>query len=208
MRRPGLPIAVNLDKQYVATNPQTAESKGPAMSFASLTRERYSCRHYTNEPVSEADLAAILEAGRIAPSACNNHPSRVVVCNTPELTEAAAAAAHYFAKDGSVFGAPLVLLVVAKTEDAWVRKHDDMSASLIDTSIVVDQMMMQAVELGLGTCWVCHFDPAVARERFDLPDEVYPIHMLTVGHPADAIADPSTREARTIPLERFLDVRA
>lgn len=178
------------------------------MSFADLTRERYSCRHYTEEAVSDTDLAAILEAGRIAPSACNNHPSRVLVCNTPELTEAAADAAHYFAKDGSVFGAPVVLLVVAKSEDAWVRKHDDMSAELIDTAIVVDQMMMQATELGLGTCWVCHFDPAIARERFNLPEGTYPIHMLTVGHPADTIANPETREARTIPMERFLDVRA
>ena len=62
------------------------------MSFADLTRERYSCRHFTEESVEPAQLAAILEAGRIAPSACNKHPTRVMVCDTPEKREAAAAA--------------------------------------------------------------------------------------------------------------------
>lgn len=114
------------------------------MSYSELARARYSCRRYTDEPVSPADLEAIVEAGRIAPSAHNNHPSRIVVCDTPELREKAARAAFRFEKDGSVFGAPLVILICAVTEDAWVRRDDNMSAALIDTSIACDQMMMQA----------------------------------------------------------------
>lgn len=178
------------------------------MSFTELTRQRYSCRHYTADAVEPEKLAAILEAGRIAPSACNNHPARVLICDTPSLREAAAKAAYRFERDGSVFGAPVVLLVCAKTDEAWVRKYDQRNASDIDTAIVVDQMMMQATELGLGTCWVCHFNPEVAREVFDLPEDVYPIHMLTVGYAADSIADPEAREARTIALADFTNVHA
>ena len=174
------------------------------MSFADLTRQRFSCRAYTDEPVSEEDLEAILEAGRIAPSACNNHPARVKVCSSPETLEAAAASAHHFAREGSVFGAPLILLVCAKKDTAWMRKYDSMDAAPIDTAIVVDQMMMQAEGLGLGTCWVCHFDPRIARERFDLGEDLYPVHMLVVGHPAEKIADAASREARTISREDFL----
>lgn len=174
------------------------------MSFADLTRERYSCRHFTEESVEPAQLAAILEAGRIAPSACNKHPTRVLVCDTPERREAAAAAQPRFERDGSVFGAPAVLVVCAVEEDAWVRRADGMSAAAIDTAIVCDQMMMQATELGLGTCWVCAFDPAVARARLGLPEGVYPYHMLCVGYATDKIDDPEKREARTIPLADFL----
>lgn len=79
-----------------------------------------------------------------------------------------------------------------------------MNSSLIDTTIVVDQMMMQAVDLGLQTCWVCMFDPSVAREEFGLADDVLPVSMLTLGYAADSIAEPDKREARCITREEFV----
>lgn len=174
------------------------------MSFADLTLERYSCRKYEKRAVESEKLDAILEAGRLAPTACNNHPVRVLPCTTPELLEKAAACQPRFAHDGSVFGAPVVLLVCGVDEDAWVRPYDQMNAAPIDTAIVCDQMMMQATELGLGTCWVCHFKPEIAREQFDLPEGVHPYHMLTVGYAADTIASPERRAERTIAREDFL----
>lgn len=113
-----------------------------------------------------------------------------MVLDTPELLEKAAACQPRFARDGSIFGAPLVFLICSVTDDAWVRPYD--------------QMMMEATEQGLGTCWVCHFKPEVAQEQFNLPKGVYPYHMLVCGYPADHIADPEHREARTIPLSNFL----
>lgn len=61
------------------------------MSCLDLARGRYSCRSFEDRPVEQAVVDAIVEAGRIAPSACNNHPSRVMVLDTPELLEKAAA---------------------------------------------------------------------------------------------------------------------
>lgn len=178
------------------------------MAFSNLTLSRYSCRDYQHRPVEDDKVAQIIEAGRLAPSACNNHPTRVIVCDTPVLKEKATKAAHHFAKDGNVFGAPLVLLVCAKKQDAWTRKYDSMNAAQIDSTIATDQMMMQAVDLGLQTCWVCHFDPRIAISEFDLPQDAYPIHMLTVGYAADQIAEPEKRAQRTIAKEDFLNVRA
>ena len=134
------------------------------MSYLDLARGRYSCREFQDRSVEQAVVDAIVEAGRIAPSACNNHPSRVMVLDTPELLEKAAACQPRFARDGSIFGAPLIFLICSVTEDAWVRPYDQMNSSEIDTSIVCDQMMMEATEQGLGTCWVCHFKPEVAQE--------------------------------------------
>lgn len=173
------------------------------MSFADLSRSRYSCRHYEDRAVEPEKLAAILEAGRIAPSACNKHPSRVLVCNTSEALERLAAATGRFFRDGSVFGAPLVFVVCEKVDTAWVRKFDLMNSANIDTSIVVDQMMMQAEDLGLHTCWVCHFDPREVIDAFGLPSDLYPIHMLTVGYASDEIDEPEKREARCIPMSEF-----
>ena len=55
------------------------------MSYLDLTRGRYSCRSFESRVVEQAVVEAIVEAGRIAPSACNNHPTRVMVLDTPEL---------------------------------------------------------------------------------------------------------------------------
>ena len=174
------------------------------MSFSDLTYARYSCRHYEDRALEPDVLAAVIEAGRVAPSAHNNHPTRVIVCDTPEKRALAAKAAYRFERDGSVFGAPVVLVVCAKTDEAWVRQPDGMNSSAIDTAIVCDQMMMQATDLGLGTCWVCMFDVEIAREAFGLPEGVEPISMLTLGYPADTIADADAREARRIPLDEFV----
>lgn len=174
------------------------------MTFAGLTLARYSCRSYTAEPVSDADLERILEAGRVAPSACNRHPTRVAVCNTPERLAATASAQPRFERDGSIFGAPLVLVVCGRADDAWVRRADEMNAAIIDASIVCDQMMMQATDLGLGTCWVSAFDPAACAQALGLPEGTYPYHMLVVGHAADTIAGADARAARTIAREDFL----
>lgn len=174
------------------------------MSYLDLARGRYSCREFEDRAVEQAVVDAIVEAGRIAPSACNNHPSRVMVLDTPELLEKAAACQPRFARDGSIFGAPLVFLICSVTDDAWVRPYDQMNSSAIDTSIVCDQMMMEATKQGLGTCWVCHFKPEVAQEQFNLPEGVYPYHMLVCGYPADRIARPAPFPSPTSSSSRFL----
>ena len=61
------------------------------MGYLDLARSRYSCREFEDRSVEQAVVDAIVEAGRIAPSACNNHPTRVMVLDTPELLEKATA---------------------------------------------------------------------------------------------------------------------
>ncbi|MDY3754093.1 MAG: nitroreductase family protein, partial [Collinsella sp.] len=84
--------------------------EGLVMGYMDLARSRYSCRLFEDRSVEQAVVDTIVEAGRIAPSACNNHPTRVMVLDTPELLEKAAACQPRFARDGSIFGAPLIFL--------------------------------------------------------------------------------------------------
>ena len=178
------------------------------MSFLDLAKTRYSVRQYEDRPVEQEKVDVIVEAGRLAPSAHNNHPTRIIVCNTPELRKKAAICEPRFERDGSLFGAPLVLVICGKTEDAWTRSYDGMNATLIDTTIVCDQMMMTATDLGLGTCWICAFDPKIVKREFELPDGLEPISMLTVGYPKQETLSPERREARRITLEDFTNVYA
>lgn len=179
------------------------------MGYLDLARTRYSCRSFEDRPVEQSVVDAIVEAGRIAPSACNNHPTRVMVLDTPELLEKAAACQPRFAREGSIFGAPLIFLICSVTDDAWVRPYDQMNSSAIDTSIVCDQMMMEAEEQGLGTCWVCHFKPEVACEQFSRPRASIPIicssaAILPTISPTPSNARPAPFPSPTSSSSRFL----
>lgn len=179
------------------------------MSYLNLARSRYSCREFENRSVEQAVVDAIVEAGRIAPSACNNHPTRVMVLDTPELLEKAAACQPRFARDGSIFGAPLVFLICSVTDDAWVRPYDQMNSSEIDTSIVCDQMMMEATEQGLGTCWVCLLSLRWHKSSSICPRASIPITCSSVAippttSPIPSIARPAPFPSPTSSSSRFL----
>lgn len=177
------------------------------MSYADLVTTRHSVRGYQSRPVEPEKLEAVLEAGRLAPSAVNNQPTRVVVCKEPEVLARVAEATGRMARDGSVFGAPVVLVVCARVDDAWVRPYDGKNHAEIDATIVCDQMMMQATDLGLGTCWVCHFDPEAMREALSLPDGVVPVHVLPLGYADEEPVDMERHlYGRRNPMERFTDV--
>ena len=79
------------------------------MSYADLVTTRHSVRSYKKTPVEPEKVQAILEAGRLAPSAVNNQPTRVAVCDTPEVLSRVAAATGRMERDGSVFGPHLYL---------------------------------------------------------------------------------------------------
>jgi nitroreductase len=121
-------------------------------------KQRYSVRKYLARPVKEEKLKILLEAGRVAPSAHNNQPSRLIVVREDGLEK--------LKKGANVYGAPLAIIVAGDHQAAWVRSFDNKSSVDIDASIVTDHIILAATELGLGTLWVCYFDPAVIRKEF------------------------------------------
>ncbi len=151
------------------------------MEFQDLVRRRYSCRAYRPEPVDEAALERILEAARLAPTAANRQPFRVVVVPTATRQELL----------GRVYtrawfrSAPLLLAVVGVPAEAWVRK-DGRSHLDIDCAIVMDHLVLAATNEGLGTCWVANFDVDAARELLGLGPDESPLLFSPLGHAADA----------------------
>ena len=150
------------------------------MEFAELIRRRYSVRAYKSDPVPEAVLARVLEAARLAPTAANRQPFRVLVIRTEGRQEELGRLYHrsWFLE------APLVLGVCCLQAEAWVRR-DGKSYADVDAAIVMDHLILAATSEGLGTCWVGAFDPAAAREVLDLPAGVEPIAFSPLGYPAD-----------------------
>jgi nitroreductase len=165
------------------------------MDFAALSAARYSVRKFKEIPVKKKDLDCILEAARNAPTASNRQPQRILVITKEEGLRKIDRCTK------CRFGAPLVLLVCADTEAAWVRPFDKAKSSEVDASIITTQMMLQAADIGLGTTWVMYFDPAKTVEEFHLPANFLPVAMLILGYPAED-ASPSERHVLREPLEK------
>ncbi|MDR3210874.1 MAG: nitroreductase family protein [Planctomycetota bacterium] len=155
------------------------------MDFVKLAEERYSVRKFSPQAVEAEKLEVILQAGRNAPTACNNQPQRILVINDPAGMEKLQSCTSY------TFGAPLALLVCFDRTKSWVRPFDRDNSGVVDASIVTTQMMLQAADLGLGTTWVGHFDPARVVAEFKLPASFVPVAVLPLGYPAaDAVKNP------------------
>jgi nitroreductase len=151
------------------------------MEYSELIAARYSVRTYRPDPVEDEKLQTVLEAARLAPTAANRQPIQLVVMHTAGREE----------EIGKIYRrpwfvqAPLVIAVCAISSQAWVRESDKFNARLIDAAIVADHLILEATNLGLGTCWVAAFNVEAARNVLRLPDEVEPIIFTPLGYPAD-----------------------
>ena len=90
------------------------------------------------------------------------------------------------------------------TTTAWTRPFDKKQSGDIDASILTDHMMLQATELGLGTVWVCYFDPAVLRKEFDLPANLEPVNILVIGYSNEGTGDPNRFNKQRIPMSQLV----
>lgn len=145
------------------------------MDFLELAKSRYSARQYQDKSIEPEKLNAILEAGRVAPTACNNQPQRILVVNSPEGREK-------LKKAYKSFGAPLALIVCADHNESWHRAYDGKDSADIDAAIVTTHMMLAAKEQGLDSVWICAFNPTILKEEFQIPKNIEPINILMLGY--------------------------
>lgn len=171
------------------------------MEFKTLIGSRYSVRKLSDKPVEKEKLAKILEAGRIAPTAGNRQPQRIVVVQSKEaLTKMQECTPCHF-------NAPIVLLVCF---DKTVEKDNHVGKTggfgRVDASIVLTHMMLSAADLGLGTTWVGLFKPEPLIRHFHIPKQYEIVSLMPLGYPAvDAI--PSPMHCDRFPIEHtvFID---
>jgi nitroreductase len=167
------------------------------MTFKELSVERYSVRRYKDKPLDRETLDAVLEAGRAAPTAGNRQPQRILTVTEKEGLGKLDRCTR------SRNGAPAALIVCYDKNECWIRPFDNASSGEIDASIVTTALMFQAVELGLGTLWVMHFDPARLVVEFAIPDNLVPTALLILGYAADD-AVPADRHSQRLPLDTLV----
>lgn len=164
------------------------------MSFLELAKRRFAVRKFEARKVEKEKLAQILEAGRVAPTAANRQPQRIIVVQE-------AAGQERLKKAANIFEAPLAVIVCADRDKTWQRPFDGMKTVDIDAAIVTDHMMMAATDLGLGSVWICYFKPDVLRAEFNIPDHIEPVNILAIGYNAGETASPDRHSEARKPLE-------
>jgi nitroreductase len=155
-------------------------NRGQTMNFNELVQRRYSVRAYKPDAVEPEKLRAVLQAFRLAPTAANRQPFRLYIIETAKNKEALA---HLYHREWFT-QAPLVIGIAASIRKAWTRR-DGKNYADVDATIAFDHLILQAADLGLGTCWIAAFDPTIARDILSLPQDWEPICFTPLGYPAD-----------------------
>lgn len=168
--------------------------------FTELAKERFSVRDYSDRPIEEEKLAAILEAGRLAPTAKNNQPQKIYLIKSKEALEKIRAITR------CAFNAPVVAVLAYDSDREWNSDiTPGMHSGWTDSAIVCTHMMLEAQALGIGSCWVCWFDVQAVRDMLGLPDNIVITNLLPLGYPSDTAA-PSPRHTQYRDLEDMLEI--
>lgn len=157
------------------------------MEFTQLIATRQSVRKYTDKPVEAEKLALLIEAVRLAPSASNSQPWKLIIVDDRELKNKVAQATfstlvafNKFAPQAPV----LAVLVIEKPK--WVTQIGGMLKSrefpLIDIGIAAEHFCLQAAELGLGTCMLGWFDEHVIKQLLHIPKQKRIGLVITLGY--------------------------
>ena len=152
------------------------------MEVFKALRERRSIRKYKEVPVPQNKLDAVLEAGRIAPSAGNRQPWKYVVVTDPETRKKLVPMCR-----NQEFVGQAGAVIVACAPDPSLKWH------MVDIGIAVDHMTLAAHALNLGTCWIGAFEPEAVKELLAIPEEVKVVCILPVGVP-DGEGTPKPRK--------------
>ena len=160
------------------------------MDFLDLVKKRHSVRNYLDKPVDDALLEKVLEAGRLAPSACNIQPWVFIVIKD----EASRRKLECVYKRDWFLRAPVVIAVCCNRSASW-KRADGHDYGDVDAAIALDHMTLAATEADLGTCWIANFNAAEAKKLLQLPENIEPIAFTPLGYPGPEAAIKKPRKA-------------
>ena len=164
------------------------------MEFTEVVKSRYSCKKYDGKQISEEQLDAVLQAGRLAPTAKNLQGQRIYVVQSAE------GLAKIDELTPCRYGAPTVLVVAFDKNSVFVYPGEEANSGVEDASIVATHMMLAATNTGVDSCWLNFFDPAAVAKAFDLPENEQVLMLLDLGFAAEGFVPLPNHTSRK-PLE-------
>lgn len=164
-----------------------AADKIPDSPFFQLVIGRKSIRRFNDRSIEKKDLMLCLESARLAPSAENDQPWRFLVIDDPDIKKRFSDQVFSGMYRVSRFAAkaPVLILILARLNIITHRVgrwYQDIPFHLIDAGIAGEHLVLQAEELGIGSCWMGWFHTRKARKFFRIPRKYKIIAMLALGY--------------------------
>ena len=159
------------------------------MNVFEAIKSRRSIRSFADRAIEEEKLKKVLEAGRLAPSAANMQEWKFVLVRDKETKEKLATAANnqrFIAKAD-------VIIVGCATEVDKIMTCGQYTYP-IDLAIAMDHMSLQAVEEGLGTCWIGAFEEDEVKGILGIPSEIRVVELMPLGYPL-CVPEPRSRKS-------------
>lgn len=160
------------------------------MDVLSTIKGRRSIRKYSTQPVEEEKLLKILEAARLSPSAHNHQNWKFIIVKNPATKEKLVEAAF----GQSFLGEAPIILVSCGTETESIM-YCGQYRYTVDLSIATAYMILEAYELGLGTCWMGRFDEQKVKDILEIPENARVVAITPIGYPKE---DPAQRPRKNI----------
>mgnify|MGYP001293425126 CR=1 FL=1 len=152
-----------------------------------LINNRQSDRKYSDRKVEKDKIERIIEAGRLAPSACNAQPWKLIAVDDPEILRqlAIAASEKLLGMNAFVSQAPFLFVIVREAPNFKSRIGStvkDKDYSLIDIGIAAENICLQAEAEGLGSCIIGWFDEKMVRKILGIPTLKRVELIITIGY--------------------------
>lgn len=168
------------------------------MEFKELIRRRYSCKKYSDRQVELEKLKAILEAGRLAPTAKNLQEQKIYVIQSPALL------ARIDAATPCRYGAPTVLVAAFDKNNVFTYPGGKRDSGVEDATIVATHLILAAADEGVDSCWLNYFDPDKLAASLGLPENEEILMVLDLGYAAEG-AGPLPNHTSRKPLSETVE---
>lgn len=160
------------------------------MEFKEVVKNRYSCKKYSGRQVEAEKLNAILEAGRLAPTAKNLQEQHIYVVQSAEKLSVI----DRFTP--CRYGAPTVLVVAFDKNNVFTYPGEKRDSGVEDAAIVATHLALAAADEGVDSCWLNYFDPDKVADALGLPENEEILMLLDLGYAAEGAGPLPNHESR------------
>ena len=161
------------------------------MEFTQVVAGRYSCKNFDgSKTVDAAKLNAILEAGRLAPTAKNLQEQKIYVVQSAEGLQKIDAATP------CRYSAPTCLVVAFDKDHVFTYPGEKRDSGIEDATIVATHMILAAANEGVDSCWINFFDPDKLARALGLPENEEVLMILDLGYAAEGVKPLPNHDSR------------
>lgn len=167
------------------------------MDTIEAINRRRSIRRYLDKPVEFEKITALIDAARKAPSAGNLQDWNFIIVSEKDLVKQAA---QYCVDQYWIQTAPILIIVCALPEkhEMYYGLRGKRLYNIQDCAAAIQNMLLAATDMGLGTCWIGAFEEEKMRSLFAIPQDVRPQAIITIGYSDETPQDKSLQHIENI----------